>query len=184
MAWTSPLTAASNTALTAAQWNASVRDNLNMTAPALATVAGQVFVSTAANAGAMRTPTATHITGICTATSTATYGAPASGVTGPATTATTGTQAMVSLGSLISGTAGASMSYAVSSATTLAAVDAWSIQVRTAGAGQNFKYNSVYLFSSGTTALTAGSNTFTAQYTTPTGGTGSFAERHLMVFPL
>ena len=54
MAWTTPLTAVSNTALTAAQWNASVRDNLLMTAPALATTTGRHFVSTGANTIAER----------------------------------------------------------------------------------------------------------------------------------
>lgn len=37
MAWTTPLTAVASTALTAAQWNASVRDNLLTTSPAVAT---------------------------------------------------------------------------------------------------------------------------------------------------
>lgn len=50
MAWTTPLTAVSGSILTAAQWNASVRDNLNETAPAKATTADRMFVTTGPNA--------------------------------------------------------------------------------------------------------------------------------------
>lgn len=185
MAWTTPLTAVANATLTAAQWNASVRDNLLTTSPALASAAGSLFVATGTNAIAQRTPTATHIAASCTSTTTATYGAPTTGTAGPVVSGvTTGTNAIVAVGALMQGTAGANMSYAVSGASTIAAVDAWSIQVRPPAAAQNFRYSSVYLHSAATTPLTAGSNTFTAQYTTPTGGTGTFAERHLLVIPL
>ena len=54
MAWSAPMTAVSGSVLTAAQFNTYVRDNLNETAPAKATAAGQIFVSTAANAIAAR----------------------------------------------------------------------------------------------------------------------------------
>lgn len=184
MAYSTPLTAVSSTALTAAQWNASVRDNTLVTPAALATTAGSIFVATGANAIAQRTPTAAHTAASCTATSTATYGAPATGTAGPIVTVTTGTSAIVAVGALMQGTAGANMSYAISGATTLAAVDDWSIQVRPPAAAQNFRYSAVYLHSPATTPLTAGSNTFTAQYTTPTGGTGTYAHRHLLVIPL
>jgi len=183
MAYSTPLTAVSGTALTAAQWNASVRDNMLVTPAALATTAGSLFVATGANAIAQRTPTAAHTAGACTATTTATYGAPATGAAGPAVTVTTGTQAIVAIAALMQG-AGANMSYAVSGATTIAATDAWSIQVRPAAGGQNFRYSQVYLHTAATTPLTPGSNTFTCQYTTPTGPTGTFAERHLLVIPL
>ncbi len=51
MAWTAPITFTSGSVLTAAQLNTYLRDNLNETAPAKFTAAGQLFVSTAANAG-------------------------------------------------------------------------------------------------------------------------------------
>jgi len=70
MSWTAPLTAVATASLSAAQWNASVRDNLLETAPAKATAAGQVFVATAANAIAARTPSSNLITTIETTTST------------------------------------------------------------------------------------------------------------------
>lgn len=49
MAWSAPITAVTNATLSAAQWNASVRDNLNETAPAKATVANRVIVTNGAN---------------------------------------------------------------------------------------------------------------------------------------
>lgn len=49
MAWISPVTFVANTALTAAQLNMFIRDNLNLTAPAKATGTSQWFVSTASN---------------------------------------------------------------------------------------------------------------------------------------
>ena len=54
MVWSTPLTAVANTPLTAAQWNASVRDNFNETAPAKATVGGRIFASTGPNTIAER----------------------------------------------------------------------------------------------------------------------------------
>lgn len=183
MAWTTPLTAAANTPLTAAQWNASVRDNLLLTPAALATTAGQLWVSTGTIAGAMRSPQSQHISATCTATSIATYGAPATGTAGPIVVVTTGTQAITAIGALIqnsTGGAGGSVSYTISGATTLAATDAWSTQARPSGVANNFRHSSVHLQS----GLTGGANTFTAVYTTPTGGTATFAERQLLVFPL
>lgn len=50
MAWTTPVTAVTNATLSAAQWNASVRDNLNETAPAKATVGGRLIVTDGLNA--------------------------------------------------------------------------------------------------------------------------------------
>lgn len=49
MAWTAPMTATANMTLTAAHWNTHVRDNLNMTAPAIATDGALHFVSSGAN---------------------------------------------------------------------------------------------------------------------------------------
>lgn len=187
MAWTTPLTAVSNATLTAAQWNASVRDNFLTTFPAIATAAGQVAVSTGVNAIAARVPSATHIAATCTATSVATYGAP-TGLAGPVVgPVTTGATAIVAVAALIQNStagAGGSMSYAVTGATTLAAVDDWSTQARPASAGANARHSSLYFHSSATTPLTPGANTFTCQYTTPTGGTATFAHRHLFVFPM
>lgn len=182
MAWTTPLTAVANATLTAAQWNASVRDNLLESAPAKATTAGQIFVSTAANAIAARVPTAaTVMTSETTASTTYT----ALATPGPAVTVTTGTQALVIISSLEANNAVggfANASYAVSGSTTIAAGTGPSVlnyKGQTA-TGQDIKSLAVLQGS-----LTGGSNTFTMQYNAGAGGgTATFLNRHIIVFPL
>lgn len=184
MAWTTPLTAVANTPLTAAQWNASVRDNLLTTAPALATTAGQVFVSTGTNALAARLPTISNVAANETFTpSTGVFADITGGTVGPVVgPITTGTKALVMYGAYGSNSSvncGIYMSYAVSGATTQAAVVANSLRLisETAGTVQR-------AFVMDMPTLTAGSNTFTAKYTSPTGGATTFLNRTLIVFPL
>lgn len=178
MAYTTPLTAVSNATLTAAQWNASVRDNFAETAVAKATAAGQIFVSTAANALAARTPTGATVN-VSESTTSTTYAALTT--PGPAVTVTTGTQAIVGVASKMSqntATANAYMSYAVSGATPIASNDN-NAQLFQFPATTTLRATAMTL----QTGLTAGSNTFTAQYRV-TAGTGTFDSRHLFVIPL
>lgn len=176
MAWSTPLTAVANAALTAAQWNASVRDNLNETAPAKASAAGQLFVSTGVNSIAARTVNADLITTSETSTST-TYTNLAT--VGPAVTATTSASAIVSTYcNMNNATNAAWMSYGITGATTNAEVDNRAIQI-TAGGGQ--RYGATFFHSA---ILTAGNNTFTAKYRVSTSGTGTWSDRRLMVIPM
>ena len=178
MAWSTPLTAVSTATLTAAQWNATVRDNLNETAPAKATTAGGIFVATGTNAIAQRIPTGNTIATSQISTAT-TYGDLAT--SGPAVTVTTGTQAIVCVTvSLNNSTVGASSraDFAVSGATTRAAVDNTALIHEVANANQGFRATAVTLIT-----LTAGSNTFTVKYRT-SGGTGTFNDRSILVLPL
>lgn len=174
-----------NTALTAAQWNASVRDNLLVTAPALATAASQVWVSTGANAGAIRTPTITNITAGQAFTPTAnTFADITGGTVGPVVgPITTGTKAIVMYGAELSNSTGGAangvMSYAVSGATTIAATLTNMVKNVSSIAGDVNR-----AFSIDMPTLTAGSNTFTAKYTSTTGGAVLAANRTLIVFPL
>lgn len=107
------------------------------------------------------------------------------GTVGPAVTLTTGTSAIVTLGGTLSNNTQndyATMSFAVSGATTLAASTALAVSspALTDPAGTTVTYSNT-LFVSG---LTAGSNTFTAKYAAGVGGTATFANRHICVFPL
>lgn len=180
MAWTTPLTAVSNAALTAAQWNASVRDNLNLTAPALATTATQMFVATGLNTIVARTPTTNVDVSAATTTSTS-YAAPnVSGSAGPSVTVTTGVRALVSIQSVVqNGTGGAEVcvGYAVSGATTIAAADEQSIRFTPYTASVRGRHGIVDW-----PTLTAGSNVFTMQYKA-TSGTGVFDDRLIVVLP-
>jgi hypothetical protein len=160
---------------TASQHNINTRDNLNQTAPALVTTAGQIVVSTAANTLAARTPTAGFIT-----TGQTTVSASYTDLTtvGPVVTVTTGTQAIVSIAISFanSGSFTNWSSFAVTGSTTIASLDSMSVSLLTASfvnAGATFLV----------TGLTPGSNTFTQQYKV-NGGTGTFANRRLFVIPL
>lgn len=181
MAWTAPMTFAAASALTAAQMNAFVRDNMLETAPAKATTAGRIFVATGANAIAERA-----VSGATVATSqtTASTSFTDLATSGPAVTVTTGTQAMVFVAAQMSNaTANAfsNMSFAVSGATTSAAAIGRAIEhIDTGGtAGQQISRTGAWTY----IALTAGSNTFTAKYSV-SAGTGTFVNRHLIVVAL
>jgi len=96
---------------------------------------------------------------------------------GPAVTITTGTSALVTIGSAIQGSSSlltCYMSWAVSGATTSAAVDARAVGI----ANQQLIFASrVFLM----TGLTPGSNTFTAKYKTSGGATGTYTDRNMIV---
>lgn len=179
MTWTAPMTAVANTAFTAAQFNLYVRDNLNETAPAKATAAGQIPVSTGANAIAMRTPSTAHVTTSQTTTSTSYADLTTAG---PAVTVTTGAQAIVIVSAHMSNdTAGAraAMSYAVSGATSVSASDEYAALMDENSANRLNGYSRVSM----QTGMTPGSNTFTAKYRV-NGNTGAFSARDIIVVPL
>ena len=156
-----------------------MRDNLNETAPAKATAAGQIFVSTAANSIAARLVAADYIATSETTTSTT---ATDLATTGPTVTATTSASAIVSIycnmGNSAGGTNVAAMSYDISGATTdgpnlnrtLQLVGATGQRV-----GATFFHAAI---------LTPGTNTFTAKYWVSSSGTGTFSVRRLMVIPM
>ncbi len=171
------MTAVANTVFTAAQFNTYVRDNLNETAPAKATAAGQIFVSTAPNTIAARLVNADYIATSETTTST-TYADLAT--TGPTVTATTSASAIVAIfcNQQTSGGTAAWMSYAISGATTDASNDNRAIQLQSTGGqrlGATFFHGAL---------LNPGTNTFKAEYRVSTSGTGTFSVRRLMVIPM
>ena len=181
MAWSTPLTAVANSALTAAQWNASVRDNLNETAPAKASGANQLIVSTGVNSVAARAPTqASVVTGVETTTSTTyvnTLTTP-----GPAVTVTTGTKAIVMIAAICRcGTAAiaAHASYAVSGATTVAADDQYGCSFMGGSANSSSRVGVASM-----QTITAGSNTFTMFYKSGGAATAGFDARSIVVIPL
>jgi hypothetical protein len=173
------LTAVANSALTAAQWNASVRDNLLETAPAKATAAGRIFVSTGANAIAERVISAATVD---TQQTTASTSFTDLATVGPSVTVTTGTRALCLFGAQMSNNGANNMvkcAVAVSGATTIAAEDEHDVYMDGAPANQQSRAMAARLF----TTLNAGSNTFKMQYKVGS-GTGSFLDRHLIVMAL
>lgn len=180
MAWTTPLTAVANATLTAAQWNASVRDDLLETAPAKATTAGRIFVATGANTIAER---AISANAIATQQSTTSTSYTNLATTGPAVTVTTGANAIAFISGLLSNntsTAFALASIAVSGATTVAASDSNSLNWQPSSAtSSGVRATAVAYY----TSLTPGSNTFTMQYRA-SAGTATFQDRVLTVMGL
>lgn len=180
MAWSTPLTAVSNATLTAAQWNASVRDNLLETAPAKATTAGRIFVSTGANTIAERVIDSATTSGSSTTTGTS-YGGLVAG-TGPAVTVTTGTRALVYIAAFMSSNSIGQKSWigcAVSGATTIAASDTTAVEFQVYGSNAEFRGTGAILFKT----LNAGSNTFTLQYRV-SAGTTTYQDRDIIVVAL
>ena len=176
MAWSTPATATAGSILTAAIWNASVRDNLLETAAAKATTAGSHFASTATNTLAERITTESEVATQETTTSTS-YTDLATG--GPTVTVTTGTKALVLIhGALKSSVSGTSvfMSVAVTGASAIAADDGHAVRM----ALTEFQEATAHNFF---TTLTAGSNIFTAKYKIGAAGTLTAANRRVTVIP-
>lgn len=187
MAWTAPMTAASNATFTAAEFNAHIRDNLLETEPAKATTNDSYFVTTGANAIAQRSPGSDVINTMQTTTSTS-YTNLSS--VGPQVSISTGTAALVLFSAGMANTVINNqmwVSVAVSGATTVAENDTWAILTDgmqqwgnpNEPADQHNRRGSVKLF----TGLTPGTNIFTMKYKVG-GGTGRFRSRELIVYPL
>jgi hypothetical protein len=179
MAWNVPVTWVDNTAVTAAQLNAQLRDNLNETAPAKATTAGRHIVSTGLNTIAEREIRQAYDAGAGTRTSTS-FGALSGASAGPAVNnIVTGVLALVVVEAQLNNTnsgSSARMSYDVSGATTSAATDDRGIMLQT---GTNdMRYSTMEL-----QALTAGTNSFNLVYKVSS-GTGNFSARTIIVIAL
>jgi hypothetical protein len=174
------MTAVASTAFTAAQFNQYVRDNLNETAPAKATAASRIFVSTGANAIAERVITEATTATSETTTSTS-YGDLSGGATGPAITITTGIRALVWITAQMSNSVGGNhswMSVAVTGASAVSASDPNAAMLESSAANDEARIGVALLLS-----LSAGSNTFTMKYRVDA-GTGTFVRRNLIVMAL
>jgi hypothetical protein len=179
MAWSAPMTAVANTIFTAAQFNTHVRDNLNETAPAKATLEGQLFTASGTNAIVARRPTFSIISTIQTTSSVA-YTDLAT--VGPTLTVTTGTRAIVMINAGISNDTlnGASYaSLAVSGASAIAASDSFMVASDGFPANNVVRYGITHMFNS----LTAGSNTFTMKYRAGS-GIAEFRDRVMVLVHL
>jgi hypothetical protein len=180
MTWTAPMTAVAGDTFTAAQFNQYVRDNLNETAPAKATAASQLFVSTGVNAIVARTPATASIVTNQTTTST-TYADLAT--VGPQISVATGTIALVWFAAAQAHNVDnneTATSVAVSGASTVAASNSWQHSTDGVTAGNYVRGSSFHVF----TGLSAGTNTFTMKYRVGVSGTGSFQFREMAVLPL
>ncbi len=178
MAWTAPKTWVASEDVDFGEFNTEIRDNLNETAPGIASAAGRLIVTDGENSIAERIPTKGFVTTSETTTSTS-YTDLATA--GPAVTVTTGTSALIIVSAQLRNettNAFSRMSFAVSGATTDAANSNRSLATQV-DAGDNWLSASYAIL---LTALTAGSNTFTAKYVV-SAGTGTFQHRRILVIP-
>lgn len=179
MAWITPITVATNDLLTAAQYNASVRDNFLEMAPAKATSSGNMFATSGTNQISER-GVASHAISTSETTSATAYGDLAT--VGPFVTVNCAA-ALVFISARMSNVnegAGAYASVAVSGATTIAASDDWMISI-----GGGALDNPIRIGTGTAFGLTAGSNTFTMKYKSQPGKTPSkFEQREIVVIGL
>ena len=179
MSWTAPMTAIAGASVAAADFNTYIRDNLNQTAPGIATSISSWFTASGVNQLAERFPKQANALGSSTTTSTS-YGNLADAVT-TSVTVDTGTMALVSIYCNLTNSIGGGgnnrtwMSFSISGATTAAGDDSRSIDH---SSSSGMRWGATILM----TGLTPGNNTFTLQYRTTT-GTGTFSQRRIAVIP-
>ncbi len=181
MAWTTPMTYTDGVALTAAQMNTYIRDNLNETMVAKATAEGSMFFSTAANTWAERIPKMQRLNGTVTTSSTSYVD-----LGGPLVTCTTGSSALVMMACHIGNTTANSatyVSYNVAGATTIGSAAASGLRLDGYAASTGDNYIGAAMFNIENGTLNAGENIFKMTYRVDA-GTGSFAYRILAVMPL
>jgi hypothetical protein len=183
------MTAIAGAVWTAAQFNTFIRDNLNETLPALATVSGNYFVTTSTHHLAERKIYQDYIA-VQNGFDSTSYddpdlaGAAGEAITvGPTVTCFTGTTALVVVGGRIGGgstsTQSVKMSWEVSGDSSISATDEWAAGPVGFGGVTTFAYTSRPFLC---TTLTEGINTFTAKYavsSTP----GLASGRTLLVMP-
>lgn len=180
MAWSTPMTAVANEIFTAAQFNTFVRDNLLETAPAKATAANapSMFLNIGGNTLRER-PFSTNFTDTSTNTTSTTYVNIGTAIN---IDATIQFGAMVLLGAATTNDTGGStsfMSVRVIDSGTLAEVVAPSDTNSLHHAGTTVQRCQAPPI---TLTLSAGSYQFQLRYRV-SGGTGTFANRWLGVFP-
>lgn len=176
MAWTTPITAVANSTFTATQWNAGVRDNLAIQAPAIATTNGWLICSNGANVIVQREVAQVVNDALGTTTSTTYTPTLTGGGTSPAITFTTGTGALLFM----------SMNIAMGLTNASAAA---TIDVNGDGGNDNrsliqdgdgaFQRDDRVGCSQAFLLGTPGSNTYQLEYRV-TAGTGTFINRRLV----
>lgn len=199
MAWTAPMTAASNGTLTAAQWNTHIRDNLLETEAAKATkrpefvtdpdsaneiVPGAFFVATGLNAIAERRITEGNQSRGETETTTSTTYTDLDQY-GPSITVATGTRAIVMVASEMTNALATEQAFAdftVAGATTRAATDTTALIAEGySTSGSQMCRRASYA----RVTLTAGANVFTMKYrTSNASNSASFRKRQIVVWPV
>lgn len=192
------MTAVNGDVLTASQFNRYVRDNLNETAVAKATTAGQYFVATSGTSVAPRKCVSSKVyfgEGLSYIDSTQDHSGnfvDLGRYSGPSVSCTTGTSALVMISAMMDNSIAnvlTAVGYTVSGATTIAAnankgVGQDGMVSDTTGSQPNLVRLGGMFHESGT--LTPGTNVFTMKYlnSTNASATAYFDRREIVVWPL
>jgi hypothetical protein len=173
------MTAVAGAVYTAAQWNTSVRDNLNETSVAKAQNVSGYSVVSGYNRLVQRT-SGVASSDVAETTDSTSYSDLESDP-GPSLTLLTGSHVIVSIfgsGRTTGGTA-SWVAFEVSGASSLEAADTYAVQLHVTGSDQ-WRAGATF----GLDTLTPGLNTFTMKYRVSTSGTGTFSSRKISVIPL
>jgi hypothetical protein len=179
MAWSAPLTAVDGVEFTASQYNIYIRDNMLEMGIAKATAATQYFCSTGTNKLAAYTAKTATVATSQTTTSTEYTNL---STTGPSVTVDHGKTAMVFLACEMSNSSAdlqSAASFSASGTSHVSAHDSYRLVADGTAASQPSRYSMVRLVGK----LTTGTSTFTMKYRVG-GGTGTFLNRTITVFPL
>lgn len=184
MAWSAPMTAVAGSVWTAAQWNTSIRDNLNETEVARAqTVSGYSVVTSLHRLSERKAVSVNDANEVITAETS--YSDPetlagAVVIPGPSLTVFTGQGALVMLygAPRTTGGTGGWIGFEISGASSQEASDPYAIQNHVTDpdswrSGATFGVD-----------LTEGLNTFTMKYRVSTSGTAHFTSRRMFILPL
>lgn len=176
MAWTAPMTAVAGNPFASADYNTFVRDNLNATGVAQATIPGSIIAGDGPNAVVQRTPVWTAVTSGSTTTS-LTYTDLDSGV-GPQITVQSGPVMAIWIFCNQYNTNGTAawMTFEISGDSSVVASDGNAIQFQ----GTDGDRNGAGILVDG---LSGGNNIVTAKYRVSTAGTGYFSQRRMAVWP-
>jgi hypothetical protein len=162
----------------AADFNTFVRDNLNQTAPALASAAGQFFVASGPNAITAATVGSATVATSQSTTSTS-YADLAT--VGPTVTVNVQSLAVVIISAQITNNvtnASSFMSYTVSGATSVAVSTTRALIRDGMNGGNAFRASAVSVM-----PCNPGSNIFKAKYAAGPSSTATFADRNITVIP-
>ncbi|WP_143066017.1 hypothetical protein [Streptomyces sp. CC53] len=180
LAWSAPITAVSGELLTAAEYNASVRDNLAECAPNIATQEGSIFQASAPNRIVERQVVSHRVPEEDSIPTQQTSYVEIRNA-GPFVTAVTGASALVFVTCEMAGNTNTqcSASFEVSGSTRISASDKWRV-VHDAMEKDHFSRYSV----ARRVELNPGSNTFRMKYRTGGLGPFRFRNREIVVIPL
>lgn len=179
MAWTVPMTWVAGNALTAAQLNVHLRDNLLETAPAKASASSQIFVAQSRYRLQARTPTAASVS---TSETTVSGEWTDLATPGPSVTVRTGERAIILWSVRTSNTSAAggnNVTYQLTGATERDPLFSTCLRFDGITAANEMSYSQFDMV----TTLTPGLNTFTLKYRRGS-GTATFQQRQIAVWPL